>query len=916
MLKRLMPAFLLTFLQVASLQAGAFHGRVMSAETGKPVANINISVIGTSLSTASAEDGTFSILQAPAGTYDVKISGIGFQTFIRKSVVISETESTEVTCTINPVAVQIKGVEIHGSAKKGSSERQLTERLSASTITDAISSDNIKSMPSPDVAQVVNHATGVSVMGGDPIIRGLGVRYSKVTMNNSQIAGTEPNRSGVSLELFPASMMQGVKVRKSFQADQQGEFAGGVIDMSTWDFSGRPELTVSYGLGYKSNTTFRTGLDYVGGGLDYLAFDDGTRKLPDLVKSAEYKLVKKGRFDSKGYTTTELEEFAEAFSNNWNPTSFNALPNQDVSFSYSDKKQTFGRDLSYLISGVYRLGASHKVKHQNIFRSGEGGGVEMMHWYDHNEWKQTVTLGGLMNFRYDLSPLHSLSLNGVLNRDLDDEARFYEGWNEDRGKFRRDTRFRFVLQNVATGQLSGRHLLTGLHNASLTWQVTGSKGIRSEPDTREVQYERSEGTDTWYLADESQSGSRIFNDLEEESSSLDVNWLQPVSPAFNFKVGAAFTDRDRNSEGRFFQFEPQSGRTLYTEDPESIYSVDNIGRNGILIREATRPTDSYTAMQRVRAVYATTESALTSKLKMVAGVRHESSIQEVTSYELFFVSAPPVVGRIATGDFLPSLTFIYKLNERSNLRFAASQTVSRPDFRELSEFEYTDIIGGSAVVGNPNLDRALIRNFDFRYEKAFGSANLISASVFYKSFINPIEVVIQPTSQYRISYENAKSAGNAGVELEAVQSLGEISDILHDWAVSANLTLVESAIYLSDSTRGIQTSDSRPLHGQSPYVFNMNLRYRHPVWRTQVDGFVNMFGKRITEVGSKPLPDVYELPHPSLDVGVRQPININWSCKASVTNILNSKVRFEQGSQPTEEYRNGVGVSLGLSYSR
>ena len=911
-----MAAFLLPLLQVTLVQAGTLQGRVESAETGKPVANMSVTVIGTRLGAATTEDGTFAVIRVPAGTYDLQITGVGYREHIQRGVVVAETGSSEVICRIHPVAVQIGGVEIRNTTRKGSDQRQLAERFSSTSITDAVSGESMKSMPSPDVAQVVKRATGVSVMGGDPIIRGLGVRYSKVTMNSSQVAGTEPNRSGVSLELFPASMMQSVKVRKSFQADQQGEFAGGVIDMSTWDFSGKPELSVSYGLGYNSNSTFKVGMDYAGGSTDFMAMDDGTRELPDVVKSAEYKLVKKGRFDSKGYSTTELEEFAEAFPNNWNPTTFSALPNQDVSFTYSDKNQIFGRDIFYLMSGVYRLGASHKEKHQNIFRGGDGGGVEMMHWYDHDEWKQTVALGGLLNFRYDLSPVHSISLNGVLNRDLDDEARFYEGWNEDRGKFRKDTRFRFVVQNVATGQVSGRHLLTGLKNASLTWQFTGSKGIRSEPDTREVQYERSEGSDTWYLADESQSGSRIYNNLEEESTSLDVNWLQPLTNSFNFKVGAAFANRDRNSEGRFFQFEPQSGRNLYTEDPESIYTHENIGKNGILIREATRPTDSYKALQRVRAVYVTTESALTKKLKMIAGVRHESSIQEVTSYELFFVSAPPVIGRIGTGDFLPSLMFIYELNKRSNLRFAASQTVSRPDFRELSEFEYTDIIGGSAVVGNPNLDRALIRNFDLRFEKSYDESNLFSASVFYKHFIKPIEVVIQPTSQYRISYENAKSAGNAGIELEAIQSLGSFNERLKNWAVSANLTLVESTIYLADSTKGVQTSDSRPLHGQSPYVFNLNLRYRHPEWRTQIDGFYNVFGKRITEVGSKPLPDVYELSHPSLDLGIRQPVNANWNVKASLTNILNAKVRFEQGGQPTEEYKTGVGVSVGLSYSR
>jgi hypothetical protein len=44
--------------------------------------------------------------------------------------------------------------------------------------------------------------------------------------------------------------------------------------------------------------------------------------------------------------------------------------------------------------------------------------------------------------------------------------------------------------------------------------------------------------------------------------------------------------------------------------------------------------------------------------------------------------------------------------ENMNLRLGVSQTVSRPSFRELSEFEFTDI-GGHAIIGNPDLKRPL-----------------------------------------------------------------------------------------------------------------------------------------------------------------------------------------------------------------
>jgi outer membrane receptor protein involved in Fe transport len=274
----------------------------------------------------------------------------------------------------------------------------------------------------------------------------------------------------------------------------------------------------------------------------------------------------------------------------------------------------------------------------------------------------------------------------------------------------------------------------------------------------------------------------------------------------------------------------------------------------------------------------------------------------------------PVVGRIESSDLLPGVNAIYSLGPQTNLRLAASQTVSRPDFRELSEFEFTDIIGGYAVIGNPGLKRALIRNLDLRWENSHGNADLLAVSVFHKTFINPIEMVIQPSAQHRISFENAMSADNYGMEMEIRQSLGALAPELAGWAANANLTLLKSNIQLSDSTRGIQTSQRRPLHGQSPYLVNFNLRYRARTWRTEADLFLHAFGKRISEVGTKPLPDIYEMPHPELDLALQQPIGLRWTVKASVTNLLNPEVQFKQGGEITERYRIGQAVSLGLTF--
>ena len=110
---------------------------------------------------------------------------------------------------------------------------------------------------------------------------------------------------------------------------------------------------------------------------------------------------------------------------------------------------------------------------------------------------------------------------------------------------------------------------------------------------------------------------------------------------------------------------------------------------------------------------------------------------------------------------------------RPNLRLSYSTTVNRPEFRELAEFEFTDVIGNRAVKGNADLKRALIQNVDARWEMFRGGRGILAASVFFKYFDKPIErVVIARRTRLRPS-RTADNARNFGIELEAGHQLGE-----------------------------------------------------------------------------------------------------------------------------------------------
>ena len=75
---------------------------------------------------------------------------------------------------------------------------------------------------------------------------------------------------------------------------------------------------------------------------------------------------------------------------------------------------------------------------------------------------------------------------------------------------------------------------------------------------------------------------------------------------------------------------------------------------------------------------------------------------------------------------------MYTPPDDMNVRAAFSQTVSRPDFRELTPVTSPPCPASACCSGNPNLVTANITNYDLRWEWFFTPLELASAGFFYK----------------------------------------------------------------------------------------------------------------------------------------------------------------------------------------
>jgi TonB-dependent receptor len=432
-----------------------------------------------------------------------------------------------------------------------------------------------------------------------------------------------------------------------------------------------------------------------------------------------------------------------------------------------------------------------------------------------------------------------------------------------------------------------------------------------------VLYELRDGE--WTFFDITQSGSRFFFDLTEDVLGTRADWTVPLAvPAgvdAEFKVGTLLQYKDRSFDARRFRFFQQagvSGQVDLTGSPEEIFAPENIAPDLFELRESTRPNDNYAASHLIQAGYVMADLEVMDGLRLVAGVRVEYSDQQLESFDPFAPGAAPITSQIEKTDVLPSVNFTRRLGESSNLRLAYTRTVARPDFREVAPFEFTDFVGGRAEIGNPDLNRTLIDNADLRWESFPGGNELVAASLFYKVFHDPIEQVIQPTAQLRVSYQNAESARSYGAELEYRRGLGFLSPRLAPFSINTNLTAMSTEVTLREGS-GVQTSSDRSLQGQSPLVLNAALRWERPARGTSADLLYHVFGRRIEEVGAQTLPDVYEEARHHLDLVVRHDLGSGLGLKAGAKNLLDDEVEFTQGGEVYRRYRLGRSFSLGIS---
>lgn len=983
--------FCLTFSSSVYAQ-GKIRGTIIDSENGEPVFGATIVVRSEKKFAKTDFDGKYDLDIAP-GDYDVEYQMYGYAPQKRKvSVKAGAPQVVNVTFGLQA----LETVEVTERAKNNTEASLLSMQRKAGTVSDGISAESIKKSPDSSAGDVVRRVTGITLIGGKYVfVRGLGERYSNTTVNDVFVPTTEPDKRVVPLDIFPASMLKNIRVMKTFSPEDPAEFSGGLVKIETQEYPDKFQMSLGLGIGYNKITTNREFKTFDAG--DFFGRPTASDQIPSLISGLPSFVVFEpgSRFGGLPQGLTNIAPLT--FNQQWTPTSESGNYDKNFSFSIGNTIKTTesGQRLGVFVGIQRAIEYRTKTEKQARYIPTLLGGVSLpettllseIQSQDATIYNKEVNTAANVNLAYEFTKGQQIFLKNLYSIASDTNVR-----DTTRGVNRIDN-FQFLaVTNTFTSRQIMNNVLGGDHAIQfgsmarphkLEWNLGYSIATREEPNLSTQVWRRQEppqATTPYTRLGNNPDGSRFFSDsndtVKQASLKYEIPFEQWDGLKSTMKLGVLNIDRFKDFRFREFNQRSQVGVANRPADfwpaPGELtfnpteYVVPNQQNNGLTNRvffERQVEPNAYDAMQRLRAQFVQFDMPIVNKFRFVGGARYEDSYQKVKTFvlkdqlsgsnldfgcrveneqvRLALVNNRACdasnngIGELAKKDLLPSLNFVWDFHKDMNLRFGFTQTVTRPDLRELSPFGFTPYFGADRVFGNPNLKRTYIHNYDIRWEYYLSPSEYIGVGAFVKQLSSPIEMVGFPIAgsiSNRFSYTNAEQATLRGLEFDYrkefldrfrfetnfffIKSRVDVIDWVTLQAIRGNLIDRNSIVALFNPT-----TISRPLQGQSEFVYNVKLDTFLTKKKNQTIGvYYNFFGDRIYAVGANGTPDAIERGVGLTDIVYSYTHDERLDIKAAAKNIFDTRFRVFQRDEVTGEdklfmaYRIGYTFTVGVTY--
>ncbi len=892
---------------------GSVSGKVIDKSTGDPVIEAGVEVVGTGKKTATDLDGRYK-LDLPLGTYELRFFAPLYQPVRLQGVIVKTKSVTKQDVTLAAAKGNVQVVEVVARADRAAEATQLADRKNAPVVKDTVSAETIAKSPDKDAASVVKRVPAVTIREGKFVfVRGLGERYSSALLDGSRLPSTDPSKRVVPLDLFPAEFLESLGIIKSYTPDLPGDFSGGLVDIRLREFPEQLSFSTGLSTSFNTQTTFQDFRTYRGGPLDYLGFGSNFRKLPERVPDSVTFNQLNG---------AERDAIGRSFKDIWNTTFDTAPPGVAFNFAGGNSWGPLGVELAGLYRNEYL-----EIPDETLIQYRNNGSVtnpkiKRFETFKLDTGLFTTRMGGILTTTYRLSDTSKLFFRSLIDRNTFDSNTGTNGFN-DQGLHERNTILRYTEEELDFGQIGGEHRWSHLW---IDWRTAYSRTLQNEPDTRFVSYTGPQGAPLQFTTEDS-GGTRLFNGLKEylTDSALDLtlpfDTRLPFTDVWSglpakFKFGPAYSYRTRNFDQRRFDNGVNGAALDLTAPPETILGPSNLVPGVIDFSESTQTTDHFDVSQEIIGGYGMFDLQLVrDRLRLIGGVREEYS-NIVLKTGVLGAGAAKVVKKDV--DPLPGGNLVYSPREDMNVRLGYSRSVSRPEFRELSPTQFPSPRALRPTIGNPKLVESHLENYDVRWEWFFSPLELVSLSFFHKELDKPIEaVVIQESSANANSWDNAQDGTLTGFEFEGRKNFGFLNPRLTYLSVQTNVAYIDSNVNIAVKRLQAPHEPSRALVGQAPYIINAALDYTQPGWGSY-RLLYNTAGPTINFAGTFGLPDIEEQTRDQLDAVALIPVrlfHVPFTLKLSAENLLDDAVLVTQGGFVQDNFKKGIKVTIGLSYT-
>jgi len=932
-MKRITLIALLIVLSIGgySQTSATITGTILDKENNNdPMSFANVVLLNTEIGLTTDLDGNFEI-EVPEGNYTIQVSFMGYEN-IEEKISLKGGTILHFNKSLGVNAMSLEEITLVEKVNRESKSVLMLERKKATAMVQSVGSVELAEKGASDVSDGVTKMAGISKVSSKYIfVRGMGDRYNNATLNGMPIPSPTPDTKVIPLDVFPMGVVSSIGVDKSFDVSKAGDYAGGTIDIVTKASTSDRRLTLGLGTSANTVSTFKPFNSYNGGKTDYFGYDDGTRNLPSAISGDDY------------YNGPDMDSH---FANNLDTKKSNSPLNISASLGYNDFFNfSGGSSLGILVAGSF---SNENRVYEGLLRNIRADNTARID-YKTKQYSYNTTQTGLANLFYNINNDNKIEFTTFYSHLSTDDVKETRGTHYDYdAQIVSSRRFTFNENSLWWNQLRG----TSVVNDKLTISYGGTYSVAKsiEPDRRQLVFTQDANLlnapyEINYI--DRNENHRFFSWLDENEITAELSakyvFSRTLEKETSFIEGGLQTKfKERNFNYRQFNYIFSSDFNRYiTEDlgytegfpyqtPDDVINENTFGAQKVKYQERGDNSSEQLFNFNVHSAYARYFHSL-GKLDVLFGARLELGTQTV-EYNNQQISSRVDRFQLDNPYLLPSLILKYNINNAQSLKFSASQTISRPGFREMSNFEYVEDFAGMKSKGNPNLHNGTNYNVDVRWEKFSERGGIIAFSGFGKYLSTPIEKAMLATASGQLqTYVNADYAYVAGIEAEWSGNLGKWTSTasLENIEFGANASYIYSRSTMTDasipssSVGGgdvsiVQTNSIRPLEGASPFILNIDVKYKFESINTDVSLAYNVFGERLVRVGSNNIGDAYEQPVNTLNMIIQSKINNRFKIRFTAKNILNPSVQELQYQNGVEnvvnEYTRGVNLSLSLNY--